>query len=194
MSTITRSLVRHSAVETDAAKIERVEAVAREWQRLVRWQTRRLRGAEAIALAARPRSMVRAFRASPERNWFASLNSHLQQEAIAHACAIVAGGWAQAAERVRSRIARRRATGRISDLEAHELNWLLRWPGHLATVMAGGTVAPADKDGTLLFPDNDHGRLDAWLRAALLRARPGPPRLRPGLVLTSIVNSRRWAA
>jgi hypothetical protein len=47
MSTITRSRVRHSAIETDAAKVARVEAVAREWQRLVRWQVRSTRKGRA---------------------------------------------------------------------------------------------------------------------------------------------------
>ena len=76
MSTITRSRVRHSAPETDAAKVRAVEAVAREFQRLVRWQTHRLRDPERIAESFRPRSVVKAFRASPERAGFASLNSH----------------------------------------------------------------------------------------------------------------------
>ncbi len=181
MSTITRSRVRHSAIETDAAKIAAVEAVAAEFGRLVRWQVHRLRDPEAIALAYRPRDVVKAFRASPERAAFSSLNSHLQQEAITHACAIVAGGWEQAAERVRSRIAGRRKAGRISDTEAHELNWLLRWPRHLVAVMAGGVVQPTRKDGTELLRSNGHARLDRWLRSALLRVRPAQPRLRHAL-------------
>ncbi len=177
MSTITRQQVRHSAIETDAAKIARIEAVAREWQRLVRWQTHRLRPPEMVGFAARPRSVVKAFRASPERAEFALLSSHLQQEAITHACAIVAGGWEQAATKVRGRIGQRRVTGRISDLEAHELHWLLRWPSHLATVLAAELVVPDDER----FATNDHARLDRWLRAALLRARPGSPGIRHAL-------------
>jgi putative transposase len=171
MSTITRSQVRHAAIETDAAKVARVEAVAREWQRLVRWKVHQLRAPEAIGLAARPRSVVKAFRASPERAEFSTLNSHLCQEAITHACAIVAGGWEQAAGKVRSRIARRRAAGRTSDTEAHELNWLLRWPAHLGEIMAGEVVIPEDAR----FAANDHAALDVWLRAGLRRARPEQP-------------------
>lgn len=170
---ITRQHVRHSHPDLDAAKIERIEAVAREWQRLVRWQVQQLRPAERIAEASRPRLVVKAFRASPERAQFATLNSHLQQEAIAHACAIVAGGWEQAAERIRSRIARRRSAGKISEAEAHELNWLLRWPTHLAEILGGGIVVPNERK----FADNDHWKLDRWLRTALLRERPGQPRL-----------------
>lgn len=177
MSTITRQHVRHSAVETDAAKLARVETVAREWQRLVRWQAHRLRAPRSIALAARPRSVVKAFRASPERVGFSALNSHLQQEAISHACAIVAGGWEQAAERVRSRIGQRRAAGRITDAEAHEMHWLLRWPAHLATIFSGAVVVPDDAR----FAENHHVRLDRWLRAALLRARPDAPGIRHAL-------------
>ena len=55
VSTITRQQMRHAAIETDAAKATQVEAVAREWQRLVRWQVHRLRAPAAIAPAARPR-------------------------------------------------------------------------------------------------------------------------------------------
>jgi predicted RNA-binding Zn-ribbon protein involved in translation (DUF1610 family) len=177
VSTITRQQVRHSAVETDAAKNARVEDVAREWQRLVRWQVHQLRQPEAIALAARPQTAVKAFRASPERDQFSALNSHLQQEAIKHACALVSGGWEQAAEKVRSRIGKRRAAGHISDTEAHELNWLLRWPTHLATILAGDVVPPDDAR----FASNDHATLDRWLCAALLRARPGAPKIRHAL-------------
>lgn len=42
VSTITRSRVRHAAVEVNAAKVVAVEAVADEFQRLVRWQVHRL--------------------------------------------------------------------------------------------------------------------------------------------------------
>jgi len=177
MSTLTRSQVRHAAIETDAVKVARVEAVAREWQRLVRWQVHQLLAPEAITLAARPRSVVKAFRASPERSEFSTLGSHLQQEALTHACAIAAGGWEQAAQKVRSQIARRRSAGKISDLEAHEINWLLRWPSHLGEIMAGGVIVPDDAR----FAANDHGALDRWLRAALLRARPEQPRIRRAL-------------
>jgi hypothetical protein len=189
MSTITRSQVRHAAIETDAAKVAQVETVAREWQRLVREQVHRLRTPEAIALAARPRSVVKAFRASPERAEFALLNSHLQQEAITHACAIVAGGWEQAAQKVRSRIARRRAAGKISELEAHEVNWLLRWPAHLGEILTGEVVAPDDAR----FATNDHAALDAWLRAALMRARPEQPRLRHALWFKADATTYRAA-
>lgn len=177
MTTVTRQHVRHAAIETDATKIARVEVVAREWQRLVCWQIHQLRPPERIAEAYRPRFVVKAFRASPERAGFPALNSHLQQEAITHACATVAGGWEQSAEKVRGRIGKRRGAGRITDAEAHELHWLLRWPTHLAAILVGEVVIPDDAR----FAAHDHARLDRWLRAALLRARPEAPHLRHAL-------------
>ncbi len=72
-----------------------------------------------------------------------------------------------------ARIGRRRAAGRITDLEAHELNWLLRWPAHLALILDGTAVVADDER----FTANDHARLGRWLRSALLRSRPEPPRL-----------------
>ena len=194
MSTITRSYVRHSAVETDGAKIAQLEAVAREWQRLLRWQVHQLRPAAKIGLAADPRATVKSFRASSERDQFTLLGSHLQQEAITAACGIVSAGWEQAAEKVRGKIARRRATGRVNEVEAHELNWLLRWPRHLAVILAGGLVEPTKADGSPVaeFAANDHARLDTWLHSALLRARPGQPRLR--LALWFSVDAMTYSA
>ena len=87
-----------------------------------------MRTPTSIALAASPRVVVKAFRRSPERALFSDLNSHLQQCAITHACSIVDGGWEQAGAKVRSRIGARQAAGHINDVEAHELNWLLRRP------------------------------------------------------------------
>ena len=175
--------MRHSAVETDEAKISQLEALAREWQRLLRWQVHQLRPAEMIGLAADPRAAVKSFRASPQRDQFTLLGSHLQQEAISAACGLVSAGWEQAAEKVRAKIGRRRSAGRINEVGAHELNWLLRWPAHLAVILTGGVVEPVNPNGTPVakFTVNDHAHLDTWLRSALLRSRPGQPHLRSAL-------------
>jgi predicted RNA-binding Zn-ribbon protein involved in translation (DUF1610 family) len=103
------------------------------------------------------------------------LGSHYQANAALDGLDVVRGSWEQAFAKVRSRAARR-----LGDAERHEINWLLRWPEHLVTVLDGGVVIPAGKDGAPVekLVTNDHARLDRWLAKTLRASRPGQPRLR----------------
>jgi hypothetical protein len=189
-ATITRLRERHSHPEITAAKIAEITELARRYQRLSRRTVHRYQAAEhLVTVLRRPMSVVTDRRRSGEaRNY--PLGSHYQAQAVLDGLDVVRGSWQQAFAIVRSRAARK-----FNDTERHEINWLLRWPEHLTSVLDGKTVIPTDKDGApvVRFAANDHARLCRWLRSALKRHRPNQPmlRFRPTFEVDSYRVSKR---
>jgi transposase len=193
MSTIVRMRERHSHPELDAAKVSQVEAMAVGYQSLRREIVQRYWPAEHLATVIHnPMSVVTLRRHNGEAA-ANSLGSHLQAQAVLDGLDVVRGSWNQAFEKIRRAAAKRHpdtlveiqdAQGQtkieqISNPSRHEINWLLRWPEHLAAIYAGQTVIPSDEKGPITaFKDNDHTKLDRWLAAALRKYRPGQPSLK----------------
>ncbi len=169
MSTIVRMRERHSHPDLTARKVREVETIARAYQDLRREIAHRYWGHEHLAVVMRrPLSVVTLRR----RNGEAAANplgSHLQANAVSDGLDVVRSSWEQALTKVRSRAARK-----FSDAERHEVNWLLRWPAHLVTILDGGTVVP----DVASLAANDHPRLDRWLARTLQASRPGQPALK----------------
>ena len=175
-STITRQRQRHTAVGLTAGKLDQVERLSREWHRLVdqlvheSWSPQHL----ATVVPAKGAYSIQARRRANGDASRSPLNAHYRNTAIVAACAIVRASWEQTFAAVRSDAAK------LSDSERHEINWLLRWPVHLQTILERGVVVPADKDGTPVaaLAANDHARLNRWLRRKLMAHRPKQPSLR----------------
>ena len=181
--TVVRLRERHSHPDTDAAKLTEIETIAHAYQVLRRETAHRFWGPEHLPVVLhRPRSVVSARRHSGEATAH-PLGSHHQANAVLDGLDVVHGSWEQAFRLVRSQVGRRAHEGRCTDAERHEIHWLLRWPEHLMTILAGGVVVPTDTDGAPIekFADNDHARLDRWLGNALRRARPNQPAIRHSL-------------
>jgi transposase len=177
---IVRLRERHSHPDTDARKLAEIEMIARAYQALRRETAHRYWAPEHPPVVLhRPRTVVTARRSNGEAT-ANPLGSHYQANAVLDGLDVVRGSWEQAFGLVRSQVARRAHQGRCTDAERHEIHWLLRWPEHLATILAGGIVVPTGPDGALIeaLADNDHARLDRWLGDTLRRARPGQPKLR----------------
>ncbi len=172
MNEIVRTRERHSHPEVTVRKIAEVEAIAHAYQSLRRETAQRYWATEHLAVVLRrPMSVVTARRRSCESGGN-PLGSHLQANAVLDGLDVVRGSWKQAFAKVRSAAARK-----FSDAERHEINWLLRWPEHLATILAGETFIPDEQK----FSANDHAKIDRWLGAALRKHRPGQPALRHSL-------------
>ena len=167
---ITRLRERHTAVGVTDAKLERVERLSREWQRLVRHLVHALWSPQHLAetVPAKGAYAVQKRRRAAGEYATSPLNAHYQSTATARACAIVRASWEQTFSTVR------RDAASFPEPERHEINWLLRWPVHLQAILSGGVVVP-DVPG---LAGNDHARLDRWLRRKLLARRPQQPRLR----------------
>ena len=182
MSTLVRSRERHSHILTDAAKIDEIEVVCRLSQDLRRETVYKYWPFEFLpTVLHNPKSVVTARRhnGEAERN---SLRSHQQGQAVLSGLGVIRGSWEQCFAAVRSKAARRKNTGLFSEAEAHEINWLLRWPEMLVLILRGQTVVPDPKrkDGTenLDFTGNDHSKLCRWLKGALEDSRPGQSSLK----------------
>lgn len=168
--TITRQRERHTAVGLTAAKLERVEHLSREWQRLVRELVHELWSPASIAdvVPAKGAYSIQKRRRADGSMSRSPLNSHYQDTAIVRACAIVRAGWEQTFAAIR------RKAARLPENERHEINWLLRWPSHLATIVAGGAVIP----DVAKLAANDHERIQRRLCQWLMDLRPSQPNLR----------------
>ena len=194
MSTITRMRERHSHPATTARKVAEVTEVADRYQALRRETVHRYWRAEYLPVVLHKKaamSIVTARRHNGEAAAF-PLGSHLQANAVTDGLDLIRGSWNQAFAAVRSAAARkfrdttqevtdergRTRIEKISNPARHEINWLLRWPDHIVTILAGGTVVPTDETGEPRFTNNDHEKLDRWLAAAIRHHRPGQPSLK----------------
>jgi transposase len=182
MITLLRSRERHSHVLTDASKIAEIETMCRLYQELRRETVHRYWPLEFLPLVLHnPGLAVTARRHNGEAAQN-PLNSHQQGRAISSGLDVIRGSWEQDFAAARSKAARRKNAGLFTEAEVHEINWLLRWPNHLVSILQGQTVVPDPKrkDGTenLDFRNNDHAKLCRWLKGALEDARPGQPALK----------------
>ena len=193
-TTIIRMRERHSHPDTDRRKVDEVEAIAAVYQALRRETVQRYWSTEHLAVVIyNPMSVVTLRRRSGEAA-ANPLGSHLQAQAVLDGLDVVRGSWNQTFTKIRSAATRRYpdttrevvdASGQtkaeqVQNSARHEINWLLRWPEHLATIYASGAVVPAGPDGKAVaeFKDNDHAELCRWLSAALRKYRSGQPSLK----------------
>lgn len=180
MSQIIRLRERHSHPELTARKLAEIETIARSYQALRRQIIQDYWAPEQLTVVLqRPMSVVTARRKSGQAR-LNPLGSHYQAQAVLDGLDVVRGSWQQAFTTVRSLAAKK-----FTETERHELNWLLRWPTHLVTILTGGMAIPAGKDSMPItdLAANDHARLDRWLAAALRKCRPGQPGLKHKLAL-----------
>ena len=100
------------------------------------------------------------------------LNYHYHKTAFESAMAILKGGWAATFVRVRTLIGKHK---RFSEIERHELFYLLKAPALLGEVMA--RQVPEKIIAKPEFRQNDHAMLCTYLRRMILRYRTPLPHL-----------------
>jgi hypothetical protein len=182
MSTLLKSRERHSHILTDTKKITEVETICRLYQDMRRETVHKYWPFEFLPLILHnPKSVVTQRRHNGEADQN-PLSSHQQGQAVLSGLSVLRGSWEECFATVRSKAARRKNKEKFTETEFHEINWLLRWPNHLVSIIQGQTVVPDSKrkDGTenLDFAVNDHTKLCRWLKTALEDSRPGQPSLK----------------
>jgi putative transposase len=193
MNPIVRMRERHSHPDTDIRKVDEVEEIAAAYQALRRKTVHRYWPAEhLVAVIHNPMSVVTLRRHNGEAA-ATPLGSHLQAQAVLDGLDVIRGSWRQTFARIRAAAAKRYSDTtredqdvdgkvkieKVENTSRHEINWLLRWPEHLAAIYAGGTVIPTDEKGPIAkFNGNDHDNICHWLSLALHKYRAGQPSLK----------------